>query len=1035
MEKEFFGEKIIKTPEQDKEFFNTNLNLNSQEKYNSSFGNLNEKKAEAVARDVLEKYPKEAISLASPEYLNKKNSAEAIVLKLSPDEDDKKMEEFLSLINKVGILNTINAIEKTESFHIKDDFHRFLVQYLKSGYQPKKLKEKEPFFISLKRTLFKIQIPNSAEEEDKNKNLKELLSSMEQFFSGMFAVSSAEEENYFSLEIALAQNSDEVDFYCAIPDGKENIFKNQLLAVFPKAKILEASDDYNIFNKKKLVAGSFAKLKKNDFFPLTTYKNLDYDPLNLIIQAFSNLKKEEGAAIQINLKTPKKPFSEKVRKAIKQVDEGKDVNEIVSKKTSFLVDLNNKIYNTFLASNKNEEKSGSSEEKNFFLEQLKEKNSSSVFEANINIVSAGETERGALQILSAIEAAFMQFENPAGNSLFFEKVDGKKLQKLIKNFTYRIFDKKNILNLNISELSSFFHFPKKTLEAGETLSSGASVSSGVDLKLKKISEEALEDFQGSSFSAPEKKVENEKVEAKNFPSENFSSQKDNNLKNISEDNFQEKENELSYSLGKVDDFEEKISKKSFEEEKKRNDNYEKFQEKKPEEKINFESEKIEKPEEEFFPQKKSTGKILLGINEHQGEETKIFMNEIDRMRHLYVIGQTGTGKTTLLKNAIIQDIENGEGVCFIDPHGSDIEDILKNIPPERAKDVVYFDPSDMKKVVGLNMLEYDKNFPEQKTFVVDEMLSIFNKLFDMKATGGPMFEQYFRNAVMLTIEDPESGSTLLDVSRVLSDSEFREMKLSKSKNLITNQFWQKIAQQAQGEASLENIVPYITSKFDNFLSNDIMRPIIAQQKSSLNFRKIMDEKKILLVNLSKGRLGELNAHLLGLIIVGKILMAALSRVDSDIKNLPPFYLYIDEFQNITTDSISQILSEARKYKLSLNIAHQYISQIDEDIKNAVFGNVGSLAVFRVGSEDAEFLEKQFLPTFSSKDIIGLKNHNAYIKLLVGGEPVKPFNIKTLAPEEGSELNLIRAKEISSEKYGREKALVDREIEEKFRQLI
>ena len=222
-----------------------------------------------------------------------------------------------------------------------------------------------------------------------------------------------------------------------------------------------------------------------------------------------------------------------------------------------------------------------------------------------------------------------------------------------------------------------------------------------------------------------------------------------------------------------------------------------------------------------------------------------------------------------------------------------------------------------------------------------------------------MFEQYFRNAVLLVMEDPESGNTLLDVSRVLAVKSFREMKIARCKNPIVVQFWQEIAGKAGGEASLSNIVPYITSKFDVFLTNDIMRPIVSQEHSTFDFRDIMDNRKILLVNLSKGRLGDINSNLIGLIIVGKILMSALSRADSFGKNLPPFYLFIDEFQNITTDSISQILSEARKYKLSLTIAHQFIAQLEDDIKDAVFGNVGSMAVFRVSSEDAQFLEKRF----------------------------------------------------------------------------
>jgi GTPase SAR1 family protein len=423
--------------------------------------------------------------------------------------------------------------------------------------------------------------------------------------------------------------------------------------------------------------------------------------------------------------------------------------------------------------------------------------------------------------------------------------------------------------------------------------------------------------------------------------------------------------------------------------------------------------------------------ISLGKNIHRNVETEIFMSPEDRLRHFYVIGQTGTGKTTLLKRMIRQDILNGDGVCMIDPHGSDIQDVLSYIPKERLDDLVYFDPSQTDRPMGLNMLEYDIRFPEQKTFVVNEMLSIFNKLFDMKVAGGPMFEQYFRNSVMLVLDDPESGNTLLDVSRVLSNKQFRDLKISKCKNPLVIQFWKEIAEKAGGEASLANIVPYIVSKFDVFLQNDIMRPIIAQEKSSFNFREIMDNKKILLVNLSKGRLGDINANLLGLIIVGKILMAALSRVDSLGKDLPPFYLYIDEFQNITTDSISTIFSEARKYKLSLTVAHQFIAQLEEKIRDSVFGNVGSIASFRVSSEDAEYLEKQFTPVFSAKDLMNVDNLNCYIKMLSAGRPVKPFSLFVPFPPRGESSLIDKIKELSYLKYGRDKNLVEAEIMKKY----
>lgn len=423
--------------------------------------------------------------------------------------------------------------------------------------------------------------------------------------------------------------------------------------------------------------------------------------------------------------------------------------------------------------------------------------------------------------------------------------------------------------------------------------------------------------------------------------------------------------------------------------------------------------------------------VLLGINRYRGEETKIHYGREDRVRHMYVIGQTGTGKTVILKNMIIQDILNGDGCCFIDPHGSDIEDILANVPPERAKDVIYFDPSYTPRPMALNMLEFDRNKPETKTFVVNELLGIFNKLFDMKTSGGPGFEQYFRNATLLVMEHPESGNTLLDISRVFSDKDYRDYKLSKSKNPLLNQFWAN-AEKTSGEQGLQNWVQYVNSKFDIFMSNDIMRPIIAQEKSSFNFREIMDSKKIFLVNLAKGRLGDINANLLGLIIIGKFSQAALSRVDQpDISKRPDFYLYIDEFQNVTTPAIASILSEARKYRLSLNVAHQYLSQLPEDIKGAVFGNVGSMAVFRVSPDDAKYLESKFAPTFTANDIMKIDNYHAYINMLAGGSPKKPFDIDTLPPHKGNKDNIAPLQELSYLTYGRPADEVNAEIMKKF----
>lgn len=425
--------------------------------------------------------------------------------------------------------------------------------------------------------------------------------------------------------------------------------------------------------------------------------------------------------------------------------------------------------------------------------------------------------------------------------------------------------------------------------------------------------------------------------------------------------------------------------------------------------------------------------VILGQNRYRGVVKEIRMTRDDRRRHLYVIGQTGTGKSVTLKNLALQDMRNGEGVCVIDPNGDLVEDILALVPKERVQDVIVFEPFDLSRPLAINMLEYDPAFPEQKTFQINELLNIFDTLYDLKTTGGPMFETYLRYSLLLLMDDPSEGFTMMEVPRVLADTPFRKYLLAKCRNQLAKDFWEKEAEKAGGESALANMVPYITSKFNQFLANDFMRPIIAQSKSTLNFRKIMDEKKILLVNLSKGRLGELNARLLGMIVVGKLTIAAFSRTDiTDIEQRKDFYLHIDEFQNFTTPSIATILSEARKYRLCLTAAHQFIAQLKEEIKNAIFGNVGSIIVFRVGADDAEYLAKQFEPYFAQSDLMNVANLNGYAKLIVNGTVAPPFSIFMPFPSKGNRELAASLKELSRLKYGRNLEEIDEEILERSR---
>ena len=425
--------------------------------------------------------------------------------------------------------------------------------------------------------------------------------------------------------------------------------------------------------------------------------------------------------------------------------------------------------------------------------------------------------------------------------------------------------------------------------------------------------------------------------------------------------------------------------------------------------------------------------LVLGETAFRGEHKPVRLQDDDRRRHLYLVGQTGTGKSYLQLSMAVQDIQNGKGVCVIDPHGDLIDDILARVPRERVDDVIVFNPGDIERPLGLNMLEFNPDHPEEKTFIVNEMIGIFNRLYDLKTSGGPMFEQFMRNTLLLLMEDAvNEPATLMDVARVFTDDAYRKRKLARIKNTTVIDFWEKEAVKTTGDQGLANMTPYVTSKFTQFTANDYIRPIIGQPKSAFNMREVMDEGKILLVSLAKGKIGDLNAQLLGMIITGRILMAALSRTDMPMETRRDFYFYIDEFQNFTTDSISTILSEARKYRLNMILAHQFIGQLTDEIRDAVFGNVGSLAAFRVGNPDEETLVKIFGPEFSERDLISIENRNVIAKLLIEGQPSRPFNFKTVSAGEGSRVVGEKLKELSRLVHGRDRAEIEEEIYSRMR---
>lgn len=740
--------------------------------------------------------------------------------------------------------------------------------------------------------------------------IKNFILQMEQFLSGLATLRRSQSSSQwwkhpaFALEIASHNIGSDIYFYVAFPRVYAEVLRSQLHGAFPDARIDSVPNDYNIFNAEGATAIAVLSRTASALLPIKTYKTLGSDPLETITSAFSKLHEfNQGAAIQLLLRIPANDPQKRFRYTIRGLKEGKSRKDIFGEK-SFIEEAID------LLSTKKTDDTKPKINDEAAIKMLEEKSSKLNLECNIRLVASAKTNTEADQILKELKASFLQFQNPDGNGFAIKELSGKQLFKAVEQFSFRLFDEKNIILLNTEEIASIYHFPY----------SRKSAPSVRMLKSKEASPPS------------------------NLPKEG----------------------------------------------------------------------------------------IVIGRSSFRGEELPVRLLKEDRLRHFYMIGQTGTGKSTLIENMVVQDIRNGEGVAVLDPHGDLIENILPLIPKERVEDVIYFNPGDTAYPMGLNMLEYDPRYPEYKSLVINELMEIFNKLFNMSIAGGPMFEQYFRNSAALVMEDPESGNTVLDIQRVFADKAFRDYKLSKCKNPVITTFWRQIAEKTTGEQSLANMSTYVISKFDIFLSNDIMRPIIVQEKSAFNFRDVMDSKKILLVDMAKGKLGETNSHLIGLIIVGKILISALSRTNISEAERTNFYLYIDEFQNVTTKSISSILSEARKYKLALTLGHQFLGQItDEEIKKSVFGNVGNILAFRTGSEDAEFLEKQFAPTFSMQDIANLDNANAYLKPLIGGLTVKPFNIKTYAREKGDPAWADSIKQLSRLKYGKPREEIEAAINSRY----
>lgn len=776
------------------------------------------------------------------------------------------------------------------------------------------MRQKGQIERALNMTLFLIRLPRDVPQAGgQQRPEKELISIGEQLLSSFANIHSKGwnkfmyGEPYVALEMAVHHVGEETHFYLAVPKSNEDIIEKQIYGLYPTAEITKTRD-YNIFNPQGANAGSYLTYAANSILPIKTYQKLESDPIGGILTAMSKLQAEgEGAALQILIR-PSHAAGVKslAMKVAREMQTGYQFKEALSR-ALHPPKPQKPDPNKPPEPEKPRVVTPAEEE---IIKAIVAKAGKQLFDTNLRLVASASNQPRAEQILNDFEGSLAQFSAPDLNSFCPIRLSGNQLNKMIYNFSFRLFDNSRALVMSTEEINSLYHFPLSTTAAP---------------KVK---------FLKSKPAEP----------PPNLPQEG----------------------------------------------------------------------------------------IVIGRNVYRGQETAIHMSDEDRRRHLYVIGQTGTGKSTLMKAMLRQDVENGKGVCLIDPHGEFAEFVLSVVPRERAEDVIYFDPGDIERPMGLNMLEIDPAHPEQKTMVIDELYGIMDKLYDLKETGGPLFEKYFKNSVYLLLDDYEHEiPTISDISRVLNDDDYRADKLSREKNPLVKEFWQLEAEKATGEQSLSNFSPYITSKLNNFVFNEFLRPIINQKKSAFKFREAMDNQKIIIVNLSKGKVGDLNANFIGMLVVGKLLRAALSRIDiADEKARKDFYLYLDEFQNVTTDSIATILSEARKYRLNLIIAHQFIKQLKENIRDAVFGNVGSIVAFRINPDDAEFMKNKFEPVFSPQDLVNIDNLNAYVSLLVNGQTTRPFNIRIeteLVFGAGSPETAAALKEMSRLKYGRPRDEVEAEI--------
>lgn len=700
-----------------------------------------------------------------------------------------------------------------------------------------------------------------------------------------------------------------VKFYAAVPVAMVDVVKQAVISSYPNARLEEVAE-HNIFSPVGKISGTIGgelTLKESFAYPIATYQDIKRDPIQSLLNALSELDKDDGVGIQM-LMRPANPSWRKT--ASEQASKKRKGNESKKPKDEAFWWIK-QIFVSLWKPPEDKSKDGGGSDKpelsnleQGVLDAIDDKTRHPGFETQIRVIASSNVSQRAQSILNHVVASFSLFDAPGKNG--FKYTAAKDIDSFVTAYIMRFFPQENNKNiLNSVELAGIFHFPDQ----------------------KNIPTSQLERQASKQVDAP-----------RNIPAEG----------------------------------------------------------------------------------------LLLGYNVFRGAKKPIRLSLSDRQRHMYVVGQTGTGKSTFIENLALQDMLNGDGFAFIDPHGDVAERLLAMVPKERTEDVIYFSPADMAYPMGLNMFEFD--MPEQKDFLIQEAINMLYKLYDPQRQGiiGPRYEHWFRNAALTVMANP-AGGTFIDIPKVFTDKSYeRELKQYVTDQTVLD-FWNK-EMAATSDYHKSEVLGWFVSKFGAFLSNEMMRNIIGQTKSSFDLRDIMDNKKILIVNLSKGRTGELNSKLLGMIFVMKFQAAAMSRANIPEDDRQDFCLYVDEFQNFSTDSFATIMSEARKYHLNLIVANQFTTQLTDEIRDAVFGNMGTIVSFRIGQNDVESLSRYFQPLFDGNDLLRVPNYNTIVRTLVGGVPTQPFSMLTL-PTLGTPNDKLGAalKQLSAAKYGRPKAKVEAEI--------